>query len=97
MTELAQMFELQQSGTFFGSWGGLALALLGAGLAAVLSGIGSAKGTGMAGEAGAGLLCQDPGKFGKVMILQVIPGTQAWWCGSSPFSAWACCLAPCPN
>ena len=72
MTELAQMFELQQSGTFFGSWGGLALALLGAGLAAVLSGIGSAKGTGMAGEAGAGLLCQDPGKFGKVMILQVI-------------------------
>ena len=76
MTELAQMFELQQSATFFGSWGGLALALLGAGLAAVLSGIGSAKGTGMAGEAGAGLLCQDPGKFGKVMILQVIPGTQ---------------------
>ena len=56
MTELAQMFELQQSATFFGSWGGLALALLGAGLAAVLSGIGSAKGTGMAGEAGAGLL-----------------------------------------
>ena len=56
MTELTQMFELQQSGTFFGSWGGLALALLGAGLAAVLSGIGSAKGTGMAGEAGAGLL-----------------------------------------
>ena len=53
MTELAQMFELQQSGTFFGSWGGLALALL-----------------------CAGLLCQDPGKFGKVMILQVIPGTQ---------------------
>ena len=76
MTELAQMFELQQSGTFFGSWGGLALALLGAGLAAVLSGIGSAKGTGMAGEAGTGLLCEDPSKFGKVLILQVIPGTQ---------------------
>ena len=70
------MFELQQSGTLFGSWGGLALALLGAGLAAVLSGIGSAKGTGMAGEAGTGLLCEDPSKFGKVLILQVIPGTQ---------------------
>ena len=54
----------------------LALALLGAGLAAVLSGIGSAKGTGLAGEAGTGLLCEDPSKFGKVMILQVIPGTQ---------------------
>ena len=76
MTELAQMFELQQSATFFGSWGGLALALLGAGLAAVLSGIGSAKGTGMAGEAGTGLICEDPSKFGKIMILQVIPGTQ---------------------
>ena len=47
-----------------------------AALAAVLPGIGSAKGTGIAGEAGAGLLCQDPSKFGKVMILQVIPGTQ---------------------
>ncbi len=60
------------------SWqiGGLAIALLGAGLAAVLSGIGSAKGTGIAGEAGTGLLCEDPSKFGKVMILQVIPGTQ---------------------
>ena len=62
--------------SFFESFGGLALALLGAGLAAVLSGIGSAKGTGIAGEAGTGLLSEDPSKFGKVMILQVIPGTQ---------------------
>ena len=62
--------------SFLESIGGLALALLGAGLAAVLSGIGSAKGTGCAGEAGTGLLCEDPGKFGKVLILQVIPGTQ---------------------
>lgn len=58
------------------SIGGLALALLGAGLAAGLSGIGSAKGTGIAGEAGAGLLCEDPSKFGKILILQVVPGTQ---------------------
>ena len=61
---------------FLENIGGLAIALLGAGLAAVLSGIGSAKGTGIAGEAGTGLLSQDPSKFGKVMILQVIPGTQ---------------------
>ena len=74
--DMNQLIEMQQSVTFLGSIGGLALALLGAGLAAVLSGIGSAKGTGIAGEAGAGLLCEDPGKFGKVMILQVIPGTQ---------------------
>lgn len=39
-------------------------------------GRGSARGTGLAGEAGTGLLCEDPSKFGKVMILQVIPGTQ---------------------
>ncbi len=61
---------------FFEAFGGLALALLGAGLAVALPGIGSAKGTGMAGEAGTGLICEDPSKFGKVMILQVIPGTQ---------------------
>ena len=76
MTDLTQLVEVQQSLTFLGTIGGLALALLGAALAAVLPGIGSAKGTGLAGEAGAGLLCQDPSKFGKVMILQVIPGTQ---------------------
>ena len=61
---------------FFEAFGGMALGLMGAGLAAALSGIGSAKGTGIAGEAGAGLLCEDPSKFGKVLILQVIPGTQ---------------------
>ena len=55
---------------------GAAIGLLGAGLAVCLSGAGSARGTGIAGEAGTGLLCQDPSKFGKVMILQVIPGTQ---------------------
>ncbi|MDO5444605.1 MAG: V-type ATP synthase subunit K [Eubacteriales bacterium] len=55
---------------------GKALALLGAALAATLACIGSAKGTGMTGEAGAGLVSEDPSKSGKVMILQVIPGTQ---------------------
>ena len=49
--DLSQMTEVYQSMTVLGSIGGLALALLGAGLAAVLSGIGSAKGTGLAGEA----------------------------------------------
>ena len=55
---------------------GLAIALLGAGLAACLAGAGSAVGTGIAGEAGAGLVTEDPAKFGKAMILQVVPGTQ---------------------
>ena len=54
---------------------GLAIGLLGAGLAACLAGAGSGIGTGYAGQAGAGLVTEDPSKFGKVMILQVIPGT----------------------
>ena len=62
--------------SFLESFGGLALALLGGGLAAGLSCVGSAKGTGLAGEAAAGLMCEDPSKFGKAMILQVLPGTQ---------------------
>ncbi len=61
---------------FFEAFGGMALGFLGAGLAAALCCIGSAKGTGIAGEAGTGLLCEDPNTFGKVLILQVIPGTQ---------------------
>ena len=55
---------------------GLAIGLLGAGLATCLAGAGSGIGTGYAGQAGAGLVTEDPSKFGKVMILQVIPGTQ---------------------
>ena len=61
---------------FLENIGGLALALLGAGLAVGLSCVGSAKGTGIAGEAGAGLLSEDPSKSGKVMVLQLLPGTQ---------------------
>ena len=60
----------------FEAIGGKALAYLGAALAGALACIGSAKGTGMTGEAGAGLVSEDPSKSGKVMILQVIPGTQ---------------------
>ena len=61
---------------FLNAFGGYALGILGAGLAAFMAGIGSAKGTGIAGEAGAGLVSEDPSKFGKAMIMQVIPGTQ---------------------
>lgn len=61
---------------FLNTIGGYAIALLGAGMAAFLACIGSAKGTGIAGEAAAGLAAEDPGKFGKALIIQVIPGTQ---------------------
>ncbi len=62
--------------SFFADFGGLAIGFLGASLACGLSCAGSARGCGIAGEAGNGLLCEDPSAFGKVMILQVIPGTQ---------------------
>lgn len=58
------------------SIGGLGFAILGAALAAGLCCVGSAKGTGMVGEAAAGLTSEDPGKSTKCLILQVLPGTQ---------------------
>ena len=55
---------------------GVALAIAGAVIAAIMSGIGSAKGVGMAGQAAAGVCTEDPNKFGKVLVLQLLPGTQ---------------------
>ena len=54
----------------------MAIALLGAVLAAALAGIGSAKGVGIVGEAASGVVTEDPNKFGQVLLLQVLPGTQ---------------------
>lgn len=55
---------------------GNSLALLGAALAVIFAGIGSATGVGMVGEAASGLLSEDPSKFGKALVLQALPGTQ---------------------
>lgn len=55
---------------------GIVFALFGASLAALVAGIGSAIGVGMGGEAAAGVITEDPTKFGKVLILQLLPGTQ---------------------
>jgi len=54
---------------------GNALAILAAAVAAI-AGIGSAKGIGVAGEAAAGVVSEDPNKFGQVLLLQLLPGTQ---------------------
>lgn len=55
---------------------GLVLAITGAAFAALFAGIGSAKGVGLVGEASAGVVSQDPSKFSKTLILQLLPGTQ---------------------
>ena len=59
---------------FFGD--GLALALAGAAIAVGLGGMGSAIGVSLAGQAGAGVTTEQPEKFGKVLVLEALPGTQ---------------------
>jgi len=61
---------------FFEAFGGIGLAYFGAALAVALCCIGSAKGTGMVGEAATGVISETPEHFSKCMILQVLPGTQ---------------------
>jgi len=55
---------------------GNVLAMIGAALAVLMAGAGSAKGVGIVGEAAAGLVTEDPGKFGQTLLLQALPGTQ---------------------
>lgn len=55
---------------------GTAIAFVGASLAVGLPCAGSANGVGTVGRAGAGVLSVDPGKFSRVLILQILPGTQ---------------------
>ena len=61
---------------FFSAFGGVGLAYLGSALAVALCCVGSAKGTGMTGEAATGVIAETPEQFSKCMILQVLPGTQ---------------------
>ena len=55
---------------------GLILTIIGAVLAAGLAGVGSALGVRLVGEVASGLVSEDPEKFGKVLLLQALPGTQ---------------------
>jgi V/A-type H+-transporting ATPase subunit K len=58
---------------------GLAYGILGAAFAAVFAGIGSAIGIGYAAKVAAGVLAEDPDKFGSLFILVVLPGTQGFY------------------
>ena len=55
---------------------GIVYALLGAAIAVLMAGAGSAIGVGIAGQAASGVVTEDPSKFAKVLIMQLLPGTQ---------------------
>lgn len=61
---------------FMNTHGGLVLAFLGSAISVGLAGWGSAIGVGMTGVAAAGVVTEDPNKFGKTLLLQALPGTQ---------------------
>ncbi len=58
---------------------GLWLSILGAALATFLPGLGSAIGVGTTARAAAGVLSEDPDKFGRLFLLVALPGTQGFY------------------
>ena len=59
-----------------GLFNGTNLAIVGAALAVLFPGFGSAKAVNMVARATAGLICEEPQKYGKSMLLQALPMTQ---------------------
>jgi V/A-type H+-transporting ATPase subunit K len=55
---------------------GPTLALAGGAIASLLGGIGSSVGMGLAGATGAGVVAEKPEYFGKVLVLEALPGSQ---------------------
>ncbi len=55
---------------------GVVYAILGAAIATALAGAGSAIGVAIAAKAGNGVISEKPDLFGRVLILQALPGTQ---------------------
>jgi V/A-type H+-transporting ATPase subunit K len=58
---------------------GLALALSGAGMAALLSGIGSSIGINISSKAATSILSEKPERYGQFFIMVVLPGTQGFY------------------
>ncbi|MBM3252225.1 MAG: V-type ATP synthase subunit K [Candidatus Omnitrophica bacterium] len=58
---------------------GLVFALAGAAIVMAISGTGSAIGVAFAGQAAGGVLSEDPEKFGRMIPLIGIPGTQGFY------------------
>jgi len=55
---------------------GQLLALLGAAFSVIMAGMGSAKGVSLAGQTSAGVSTENPEVNSKLMVLQILPGTQ---------------------
>ena len=55
---------------------GTILGFLGVALAIITPGIGSSVGVGLVGRSGAWVITEDPDKFGSILLLEAIPGTQ---------------------
>lgn len=58
---------------------GLGLAIGGAAFAAFLAACGSAWGIAVAAEAAGGVLTEDPDKFGRLLVMLALPGTQGFY------------------
>jgi len=58
---------------------GLVFALAGAAIVMAISGVGSAIGVALAGSAAGGVMSEDPEKFGRMIPLIGIPGTQGFY------------------
>ncbi|MEF8874816.1 MAG: PKD domain-containing protein, partial [Candidatus Thermoplasmatota archaeon] len=67
--EIQVEIEKDERGTF--------LTAIGAGLAVGIAGMGAGIGVGIAGSAGAGTIAEKPDKFGKCLVYQALPQTQA--------------------
>ncbi len=63
----------------FLSFGGAHWALFGAGLAFIGGAIGPIIGITYAASAGTGILAEDPGKFGRILPIVAMPGTQGMY------------------
>ncbi len=55
---------------------GIVISVIGAAVAVFMAGIGSSIGIGYAGQAANGVLSEEPDKFGNMLILVALPGTQ---------------------
>lgn len=58
---------------------GIVFTLAGVAVAVFLAGMGSAWGIAIAGEAAGGVITEDPEKFGRLLVMMALPGTQGFY------------------